>query len=443
MSVTLASTLASAGVGIVGIAGCSATGDGPKPAPPITPMQSGDRSAGGFGSNGGATGGAGKGSKGGDGNATPVGGPGGDGGAGGTGGTVAAFGASSNANSTPAGGAGSEAFTSMPPSPADQAAGRDPVIATIGKGAVQIRLSQVQKPLLEMYGLNMLLNVVQLEMARTEARQKGYVLTKADLDYERQWTLSKMFAQAKPEDYPQLFDRYLAQERLTAEQFDLVLETNAYLRKLAGPAVESAMTDDALRKSFAAQYGEKVKVRHIALANPQEAIAVKARLARGEDFATLAKQLSRNGETGANGGDLPAFTLNTPGLPQAFKDVAFGLKEGEVSEPVAAEGSYHLIKLEKRIPVKAVKFEDVKESLRDQMRDAVLQKAVAEARQLLAAQALVTLKITEPTLAAEWQKKLDERDRLLKEKQPGPASTTGPATAPATPPASTTAPATQ
>ena len=54
--------------------------------------------------------------------------------------------------------------------------------------------------------------------------------------------------------------------------------------------------------------------------------------------------------------------MNATNVPQVFKDTAFALKNGEVSDPVQADNAYHIIKVENRIAPKVVKFEDVKET---------------------------------------------------------------------------------
>ena len=51
-----------------------------------------------------------------------------------------------------------------------------------------------------------------------------------------------------------------------------------------------------------------------------------------------------------------AYGYFAPNVPAKFKEVAFALKNGEVSDPVEAENAFHLIKVENRIPPKAVQF---------------------------------------------------------------------------------------
>jgi hypothetical protein len=127
--------------------------------------------------------------------------------------------------------------------------------------------------------------------------------------------------------------------------------------------------------------------------------------------------MSRNPGTGPLGGELPPFSLQFQNLPQAFKDAAFALKVGQVSEIVQAEGAYHLILLEGRIPPKAVKFEDVKESLRADLMDKATQATVKQLRQQLADQAIAGLSITDPVMKAQWQDKLAKRDAAIKSRE--------------------------
>jgi hypothetical protein len=111
------------------------------------------------------------------------------------------------------------------------------------------------------------------------------------------------------------------------------------------------------------------------------------------------------------GGELPPFSRTTPGLPQAFKDVAFGLaKPGDISDPVQADGAYHLIQLEERIAPTAVKFEDVKDSVRQDLAEALTESAVKQLRTQLGQIALRDLRIQNPTLARQFDDKVTQHD---------------------------------
>jgi len=177
-------------------------------------------------------------------------------------------------------------------------------------------------------------------------------------------------------------------------------------------------------------------------------------LENGQDFAVLAKHVSL-APTAQNGGELPPFTINSTKYPTAFKQAAFNLKVGEISEPVAADGSYHIIKLEQKIEPKAVKFEDVKDSLREDMQQSATLEAVKAVRNKLAQEALAEMKISDPTLKAEFEKRLGVRDTLIKDREKirqqldreraeaSTQATTAPAAAPTSAPAPKPVPATE
>jgi len=56
-----------------------------------------------------------------------------------------------------------------------------------------ITWDMLQKPLVDAYGLQMTLHLVQLEMAKQKARDKGAIVTEADIADERQRTAESLF----------------------------------------------------------------------------------------------------------------------------------------------------------------------------------------------------------------------------------------------------------
>ncbi len=89
----------------------------------------------------------------------------------------------------------------------------------------------------------------------------------------------------------------------------------------------------------------QVWARHILVADEQAAKDIIVRLQNGEDFATLAKELSTDTGSGVNGGDLGWFG-NGAMVPE-FEDAAFALKNpGDITTtPVKSNFGYHIIQL--------------------------------------------------------------------------------------------------
>ncbi|HNR01250.1 MAG TPA: peptidylprolyl isomerase [Anaerolineaceae bacterium] len=111
---------------------------------------------------------------------------------------------------------------------------------------------------------------------------------------------------------------------------------------------------------------EMIWARHILVTTEEEANAIIERLEKGEDFGTIAAELSIDTSTGANGGDLSWFSKGQ--MVEPFENAAYALEIGEVSEPVQSDYGFHIIQLlGKEI-----------RALSDQQWDAMKQKAFAE-----------------------------------------------------------------
>ena len=321
--------------------------------------------------------------------------------------------------------------------PALLAAGRDEAVARL-PGLV-ISREKFLAPLIEGHGLPVLLNVVQLELAKQNAQRMGLVVGEADMAEERKRTLAQAFGELDAKiqqqvddavargdqatadklrqqlkvDHEQMLDQLLQQQRVTRPEFELVLQTNAYLRKIAEQQVKE-IPEETVRKMFDAEYGATVRVRHIQSSNAAELEAAKRRIDAGEPFDKVAREVSRNARTAPLGGELPRFSLAHTGIPDTFKQVAFTLKEGEVSNIVQSDGAYHLVKLEQKFPPRAVKYEGVREQLGVKAREQVVQRAVAGLRDQLAEQARSHLQIDDPVLREQFARRLQDRDKQIK-----------------------------
>lgn len=90
---------------------------------------------------------------------------------------------------------------------------------------------------------------------------------------------------------------------------------------------------------------KQVWARHILVSDPAAAIVIIERLKSGEDFATLAKELSEDTGSAVNGGDLGWF--GSGAMVAEFETAAFALENsGDFTmEPVQSSFGYHIIQL--------------------------------------------------------------------------------------------------
>jgi len=125
---------------------------------------------------------------------------------------------------------------------------------------------------------------------------------------------------------------------------------------------KAATTDEAMKKVYEEASkqitGEpEVRARHILVESEDEAKAIKAELAKGGDFAELAKKKSKD-PGASDGGDLGFFTKEQ--MVPEFSAVAFSLEPGKISDPVKSQFGWHIIKVEEKRNRQAPAFDQVK-----------------------------------------------------------------------------------
>jgi peptidyl-prolyl cis-trans isomerase C len=129
----------------------------------------------------------------------------------------------------------------------------------------------------------------------------------------------------------------------------------AEARKAATPEAARKLYDETT-KAMAPE--EEVNARHILVEEEAQAKAVAERLKKGEDFAKVAAELSKDPGSGKEGGSLGWFTKDR--MVPEFADVAFKLTKGQVSDPVKSQFGWHVIKLEDKRSKPLPDFEAVK-----------------------------------------------------------------------------------
>jgi parvulin-like peptidyl-prolyl isomerase len=314
-----------------------------------------------------------------------------------------------------------------------------------------ITMGQLMKPLIESHGLDTLLLLVQLDIAKQYAEDLRVTLSPQEIAAERDATLGKLFEQQdadnddaiekakklnkpakeierlqkkKQDDRNDLLQNFLEKQRISPTELDIILETNAWIRKMAEPDVQAQITDAMLQERFKIRFNERVKVRHIELTNMRDAAEARRRLAAGEPFVQVVREMSKNIKSQVLDGELPPFSREDTRLPDNFKQAAFALKVGEVSETIQTGETYQIIKLESRIMPENVNFEHARDQLRREMTDEAVQKAMGLFRHRIGEAAKVALKIDDPILAQQFQdrttaaeKRAADHERILEDQR--------------------------
>jgi len=166
---------------------------------------------------------------------------------------------------------------------------------------------------------------------------------------------------------------------------------------LSDEAVEAwaEENEDALRETFNARAEslatpEQVRARHILIQVPSggsdeevadarsRAEAARSRVEAGEDFATVAGEVSDDVGTKSLGGDLGRFARgsNDPALDAA----AFGLEVGALSEVVRSDVGWHVVRVDEKVEAAPATWQDSRLELARE--GALADRAAARAEEL-------------------------------------------------------------
>lgn len=126
-------------------------------------------------------------------------------------------------------------------------------------------------------------------------------------------------------------------------------------KKAATPEAAQKLFDDTLK---AMKPEEEVHARHILVEDEAKAKAAVERVKKGEDFAKVAAELSKDPGSGKEGGDLGWFSKER--MVPEFAEAAFKLEKGQISAPVKSQFGWHVIKLEDKRTKPLPKFDEVK-----------------------------------------------------------------------------------
>ena len=202
------------------------------------------------------------------------------------------------------------------------------------------------------------------------AHAAGVKVSDTDLDERFEQGLKQIADKKKFDD--QLAANHMTREKLKENVREAMREERWLEDQIAGKVKVTELDAKEFFDSNARffEQPELVRASHILINVPENATpevvaqkrkaidAVAERISKGESFADLAKEVSEDTGSKANGGDLNFFPKSK--MVPEFAEAVFALEQDEISKPVKSKFGFHIIKLTDRKTARKVPFEEVK-----------------------------------------------------------------------------------
>jgi parvulin-like peptidyl-prolyl isomerase len=251
-------------------------------------------------------------------------------------------------------------------------------INVAGRGDHLDKLTKLRKEAMEL--------MIEQELVRQAAEAKGIEVAGAEID-------TAIAEISQPFDSPDEFNRRIQSEGFTPnsyrEHVGRMIAAKRYLddirmrvAEVSDEELEAYYRDNEVRLTLP----EQVRVRHILLTwKPmgttddkavirRQMVPILERARAGEDFAELAREFSDDYATKQNGGDTGLFRRGE--MAPAFEAAAFALKPGVISDPVETPFGVHILRLEEHREAYLLPLEEIREQLREHVREEKMEVAV-------------------------------------------------------------------
>ena len=221
------------------------------------------------------------------------------------------------------------------------------------------------------YGTEVLESLVNKYLIQQECQRRNISVTGAEVNAE----IKRMAERFKlPVD--QWLELLEKERGIRPQQYasDIIWPMLA-LRKLAGPELE--VTQQELHEHFESQYGEAVKTRMIVCDDRNTAEAIRAATAANPDqFGDLAKEKSIDAPSASLNGLVQPIRKHTG--PKEIEQVAFQMRDGQISEVIPVGGQFVVLKREGVQPAVRVALEQVKMGMIEVIRDRKMRHVAGE-----------------------------------------------------------------
>lgn len=194
--------------------------------------------------------------------------------------------------------------------------------------------------------------LIDEQVVLNRARALNITISDAEISERIRLVHGEDFGQANDVEYRERVRRQMLSDR-------------AALRDLVGQIQlpETTLVTYYERNRERYRSPERIHIRQIIVEEAEKAQNLLQQLARGADFATLAREHSQGPEA-AKGGLLPPFARGE--LPEAF-DRAFDLEPGRVSDVIESPHGFHIFSLVEVLPPSEPEYSELREVLRSEL----------------------------------------------------------------------------
>jgi parvulin-like peptidyl-prolyl isomerase len=238
-----------------------------------------------------------------------------------------------------------------------------PIMAVVN--GEQIQREMLANECLRRYGEEVLENLINRQIIAQACQARNVVIADGDLDAE---------IRNVAERFGLTVDRWLSvlqsERNIDPMQYrtDIIWPTVA-LRRLASTQV--TVTDEEFRQAFESEYGPKIKARVIAVSSREKADRLQQMAQSDPDrFPQLAKEYSEDRATASVHGVIPPIRKHVGDAN--IEQIAYSLKEGEVSPVIQVGNQYLILKCEQHIARTFVSTENmaaIEKQIRQQVSD--------------------------------------------------------------------------
>lgn len=253
-------------------------------------------------------------------------------------------------------------------------------INVAGRGDHLQKLTQLRREAMD--------QMIEQELVRQAAEAQGIEVGGKEID-------AALAEVSEPFKTPEEFTRRIETEGFTEDSYrEHVGRMIAAAKYLGGIRAGVAPVSDAELERYYRDnevrltLPEQVRVRHILLTwkpmgTQDDRAAIRAQMApildkarAGEDFAALAREYSDDSATARSGGDTGFFHRGQ--MVPTFEAVAFALQPGEISDMVDTPFGVHILRMEERKEAHLLPLEEVREQLREHIREEKMEAAVTQ-----------------------------------------------------------------